>query len=95
MKHLENTTYKKFVEQHILRPYQNDIIDAKKPVNFTAATYRILPDYFNKNPAWCERVFSRIAKIYDTVDADVFPVGITRMIILMKLHDKGVKIVFT
>lgn len=94
MEYLKNDVYKKFVEQHILRPYQSNIVETKIPLVYTMGAYCILPDYFNDFPIWREKVFSRISEIFSSVDANVFPPGLVGMIILVEMHKKGVKIIY-
>lgn len=97
MKHLKNDTYKTFVRDHILRPYQTTLLgrETDKPMAFSRNDYEGLPRAFDEKPEWCELVFNRISKIFDSIEANIFPSDLTSMIILYKMYQKGVTVIYT
>lgn len=92
MKSLKRQEYKKFVEAHILRPYQTHIFKSDKAVNFNTQWYNAIPAFVEDNDEWQELVFSRISKIYDSIDADYFPAGRVADCILAGMKHHGVTI---
>jgi len=97
MKQLKNEMYKTFVRDHILRPYQNTLIgrESSHPMGFSRNDYEGLPREFEEKREWCELVFNRIAGIFDSIEASIFPSDQTSMIILYKMYQKGVRIIYT
>ena len=93
MKTLKRAEYKKFVEDHILRPYQTDISKSDKPLNFNIQWYNSIPALVEDNDEWQECVFGRISKIYDFIESDYFPVGPVGHCILAGMKHHGVKII--
>ena len=92
MKQLKRQEYKKFVEAHILRPYQTSISDSIKCLNFNSQWYESIPELIEDNEEWAQMVFSRIAAIYESIDGDYFPVGRVQMSIVSMLDAHGVKV---
>lgn len=88
---LKNDVYKGFVQGQILRPYQTtlygEVID---PVYFSEIAYSMLPKMMVECPKWTELVFNRMAKIYDSIDASLFPEGETKTALLQKMSEKGI-----
>ena len=93
--HLENTVYRDFVKFHILRPYQTLITSEDTPAEFSVRNYNLIPGLVMKNPEWTEKVFSRAAAIFETIDSDVFPGDLPAMVILTELAKRGVIIEYT
>lgn len=91
-KTLKRTEYIKFIETHILRPYQNKLTDKKEPFTYSKEAYNRLPEILYKCPDWRELVINRLAKIYDSVDFDFFPTDNTAIAILHYLNMQGVHI---
>ena len=92
MKELKRAEYKKFVEQHILRPYQDMIFDSEKALNFTKKFYDSIPALVDENEEWADCVFNRISDIYSSIDGDYFPQGKAQMVIVVWMGRKGVKV---
>ncbi len=92
MKALKRQEYKKFVEQHILRPYQRRISTSEKPLNFTKEFYNSIPQLIEDNDEWKELVFDRISKIYNSIDGDYFPAGRTAMCLCSGFQEYGIKV---
>lgn len=92
MKHLKRQEYKKFVEEHILRPFQGAISDSDRALNFNVQFYNSIPQMVEDNGDWASWVFERISKIFDSIDADYFPSGPTSMCILSGMQHHGVKV---
>ena len=92
MKVLKRQEYKKFVEQHILRPYQGMIKSSDKALNFSDMFYDSIPQMVEDNLEWADNVFERISKIYKTIDGDYFPAGPTQMCIASNLAARGVNV---
>ena len=93
--HIERTEYKKFVEKHILRPYQSDIMDADEPVDFSAGLYEQIPYLMEVRKNWKQKTFSRIARLNLVIDAGIFPSGMVGTLILAELHHFGIKIIYS
>ena len=94
MKTLKRQEYKKFVEQHILRPYQGMLFDSDKSLNFTSEFYTLLPQLIEDNDEWATCVFNRISDIYKSIDGDYFPQGRTAMVIVAGLQAHGVNVIW-
>ena len=92
MKQLKRQDYKKFVEQHILRPFQGMISDQEKAIDFSLDWYNAIPLLVEDNDDLQEAVFSRISKIFDSIDGDYLPDGPAGMCILNGMQHHGVKI---
>ena len=92
MKELKRQEYKKFVEQHILRPYQGMIHDSEKALNFSNDFYNTIPGLVEDNEEWATCVFNRIAHIYSSIDGDYFPQGRVAMCIVSALQAHGVDV---
>ena len=90
MKQLKRQEYKKFVEQHILRPYQSMISESDKPLNFTNEFYNSIPRLVEDNKEWADNVFERISNIYGSIDGDYFPKGRAAITIITNLQWHGV-----
>lgn len=94
-KHLQNKTYRDFVRDHILRPYQSLITIEVDGLEYSDRNYNLIPTLVKNNPEWAELVFSRIAEIFKTIDTDVFPGDLPAMVILTEAAKRGVFIEYT
>lgn len=94
VRQLRRKQYKEFVTMHILRPYVTMLPEfTLARTYFHRGVYEKLPDMIEQNPEWAKCVFDRIAKIFDVVEADVFPSGYTTFCILHELGKRGVTII--
>ncbi len=91
---VERTEYKSFVVDHILRPYQSDILDKDEPVCFSEEMYEHIPNFLNNN-AWRIKTFNRISRLDMRLDAGIFPDGMTGTLILAELHHFGVQVIYS
>lgn len=100
---LKNEQYKKFIEQDILRPYQNLILSAEpgtglgqqgKSVNFTYKLYAQIPEFATNHPEWFHLVAQRLARIYESIDVSFFPVDLTAGFLKYRLLHYGIKITY-
>ena len=91
---LKRQEYKKFIEQHVIRPYQSMISDSEKALNFTNDFYNSLPQLMEDNDEWATCVLNRIAFIYSSVDGDYFPQGRTQIALTSGLKAHGVNVIW-
>lgn len=90
---IERTEYKRFVEAHILRPYQDMIFpNESRALHFSSDFYESIPELLDQYPVWADHVFDRLAQIFDFVEFEFFPTGTPRAAITNRLFDRGVKI---
>ena len=94
MKTLKRQEYKKFIEQHVIRPYQSMISNNEKALNFTSDFYNSLPQLIEDNDEWATCVLNRIALIYSSIDGDYFPQGRTQMALASGLQAHGVNVIW-
>ena len=94
-KHLQNTMYRDFVRDHVIRPYQSMLFTDQKPMPFTSKIYDTIPDFVADDPRWADMVFSRIADIFERIDTGVFPSDLSAMVILTEAAKRGVIIEYT
>lgn len=89
---LRNDVYKKFIFDHILKPYQNLAFDMNKPIS-DMSYYTNIIDTCRNNPNWERAVFSRIANIYGKIEKSIFPDDVTSSFIQAKLIQYGVELI--
>ena len=92
-KELTNYKYREFIKSHILRPYQNMIINNDKPVKYSKVLYCNIPNYMRENQEWMDNVFNRISRIYSCIDRSIFPNDNVAPLIRSELIRHGVDLV--
>jgi len=91
MNKIERTEYKDFYITHIIRPYQDMIINSERAKNYSEKLWLKYPE-FRSDREWLLRVMGRLSCIYDTIDPDFFPYGEPKNYILVDLQMAGLKV---
>lgn len=89
---IERNEYKRFVEQHIIWPYQDNAYYSSDDSNikFSDWIWWDLPNKFSDHPEWREKVFLRIAECFDNIEYGFFPDDLTGASILALMVNHGV-----
>lgn len=93
MEVLRNETYRKFILENVLRPYQNKIGIEQRIEEFTNDNYFKIIGWAQNNQDWWSSVLDRIRRIYSHIDISMFSDDRTARFIQSALYDAGVKFI--